>query len=735
MRIRFVCITASLAISLLAFPSIVQARPSDPECAALAARFIQPGGGNAFRTLPPLIPSNSTLELDLVARSETVMIGDYEVAGVPVFEITPRASVRDIGMHDPTYNRFTLPDRCLSDPAWIYGGTRWQLRQRNTIDAQLRSELTMANSAMGETGLSAPEGGQNGSVPCDDTSLHTHGLLVQPRTPTPTDDSYGDYVFVTAGANPGAPPVNGCAANGPAMGHERQSSVHYRITIPRAPNPGENPLKSGVHPSGLFWYHPHPHGYSRAQLHGATSGLITVGSLTDYARLVGNRKLQFNYRYMLLKDAPIVRSGQEWRFDPTGKMDGAACGAVTDPAKAAHPLEGECQIDVDHRWIFTINGQRFPQIDDIRPGEVDILRMANASPNVTYNLSFEFLPQGSTVAEQLPFQIIALDGVSLNPGQAARPQTNLILMPAARAEIFLQPQTRAGRVVMKNALVDTNGDKWPAVNLASLRMPASPAVQPLTTKPRSMGKNAMMSTALVRGPFDACTPSSGTIERKILFVKRSRRDGAGPAPEVFGLIAAVKINGQWKVWDGSRFITIAEASTYLGKDADHPALPADDNFPAFGATPNYGAVCTRLGQRETWILENWTNEDHNFHIHQSKFQVIAESGSSQLRTARRSTEESDGMRELLGMSDALHDTIPVRWGGSDACDGSPTTTACTPRTVTIRIAFDRAEQVGKFVYHCHILEHEDLGMMAEIEVCPPNGPCPTTITQGAGHIH
>jgi hypothetical protein len=286
---------------------------------------------------------------------------------------------------------------------------------------------------------------------------------------------------------------------------------------------------------------------------------------------------------------------------------------------------------------------------------------------------------------------------------------------------------------MKNALVDTNGDKWPAVDLASLKMPATPIARSLTIRPRSLAEAPMMTAAVAPSIFDACTPSAGAIERKIMFVKRSRRDGTGPAPEVFGLIAAVKIDGQWKVWDGSRFLTIAEASAFLGRDADHPSTPADDNFPAFGSAPNYGGVCTRLGQRETWILENWTNEDHNFHIHQSKFRVIAESGSSQLRAARRSTEESEGMRELLRATDALHDTIPVRWGGSDACDGSPNTAACTPRTVTIQIAFDRAEQVGRFVYHCHILEHEDLGMMADIQVCPRNGPCPTGVA--AVHVH
>jgi hypothetical protein len=40
--------------------------------------------------------------------------------------------------------------------------------------------------------------------------------------------------------------------------------------------------------------------------------------------------------------------------------------------------------------------------------------------------------------------------------------------------------------------------------------------------------------------------------------------------------------------------------------------------------------------------------------------------------------------------------------------------------MSVLIDFSRAEQVGTFVYHCHILEHEDGGMMSMIHVlCPP----------------
>ena len=38
-------------------------------------------------------------------------------------------------------------------------------------------------------------------------------------------------------------------------------------------------------------------------------------------------------------------------------------------------------------------------------------------------------------------------------------------------------------------------------------------------------------------------------------------------------------------------------------------------------------------------------------------------------------------------------------------------------SVTLRLDF-RGRDIGDFVYHCHILEHEDHGMMAIIRVLP-----------------
>lgn len=86
----------------------------------------------------------------------------------------------------------------------------------------------------------------------------------------------------------------------------------------------------------------------------------------------------------------------------------------------------------------------------------------------------------------------------------------------------------------------------------------------------------------------------------------------------------------------------------------------------------------RSGTVEQWTLRNPTPMDHPFHLHVWPVQVVEEQG--------RAVPEP-----------RWQDVVNVRAGGQ----------------VTIRIAFD--DFPGRTVYHCHILDHEDLGMMAVVE--------------------
>lgn len=106
--------------------------------------------------------------------------------------------------------------------------------------------------------------------------------------------------------------------------------------------------------------------------------------------------------------------------------------------------------------------------------------------------------------------------------------------------------------------------------------------------------------------------------------------------------------------------------------------------------PNRVDSTITVGTVEEWTVLNATAELHVFHIHQTDFQVVERNGATQ---------------PFVGHQDSVN----VDYQPDDA---SP------PGQVKLLIDFRDPNIVGKFVYHCHILEHEDGGMMAVAEVVP-----------------
>jgi suppressor of ftsI len=104
-----------------------------------------------------------------------------------------------------------------------------------------------------------------------------------------------------------------------------------------------------------------------------------------------------------------------------------------------------------------------------------------------------------------------------------------------------------------------------------------------------------------------------------------------------------------------------------------------------GRTFNPSRTDTRvqLGAVEEWTIRNESSELHDFHIHQTHFQVSEVNGVPQ---------------PFVGYQDIVN--LPVHGA------------------VKVVIPFTDPVIVGKFVYHCHLLSHEDRGMMATIVVTP-----------------
>jgi FtsP/CotA-like multicopper oxidase with cupredoxin domain len=121
---------------------------------------------------------------------------------------------------------------------------------------------------------------------------------------------------------------------------------------------------------------------------------------------------------------------------------------------------------------------------------------------------------------------------------------------------------------------------------------------------------------------------------------------------------------------------------YITVDGQTPA-PFDPHAP----NPN---ITVHQGDVEDWVIENRSREVHAFHIHQTHFILLEWNGVP--------------LDEPF-----LRDTVNVAyWDGKSSQYPS----------VKLRMDFRDPDIVGTFVYHCHLLEHEDGGMMGTIRVLP-----------------
>jgi len=117
----------------------------------------------------------------------------------------------------------------------------------------------------------------------------------------------------------------------------------------------------------------------------------------------------------------------------------------------------------------------------------------------------------------------------------------------------------------------------------------------------------------------------------------------------------------------------------FGTGTDFTALIDGKTF-----DPTKTNVAPIVNTVEEWTLRNTSDEEHPFHIHVNDFQVVRVNG----RPYR-----------ARGLQDVV--IIPKMEGGK-------------PGEVVIRIPFDHF--TGHFVFHCHILGHEDAGMMMTVQV-------------------
>ena len=403
------------------------------------------------------------------------------------------------------------------------------------------------------------------------------------------------------------------------------------------------------------------------------------------------------------------------------------CGhtGIYDDPRSRQPVAGDTRATV---WLFTINGQRYPDIT-VSAGQSELWRVANLSATVTYVID---LVDANGTRQDL--HLVTLDGVvagSPDPRKAGHSKIGvklqqLLLMPASRAEILIQNTAAggadrsltlrtegietAGTDQKDKSAADYVGDPWPAVKLAQVTLKGASQAGPL---------ESLLDVALP----DRSAELGGAAELRLA------RRAANPAVPPNCVVLPDR--------NYRRRITFAQtdADFRLGSDvvnADGQSIddPASNDRPhtidpqIFShALPPEAVrhICPRFGETEVWELVNSTPELHNFHIHQSKFRLADSHDPGAPPGLTVETAWRDPGRVVIGQIadlqtvrpvnkvDVWHDTIPI----------PPRDKLGNPGVVFVAIPFRAREQIGTYVFHCHILEHEDGGMMATVQVFDP----------------
>jgi FtsP/CotA-like multicopper oxidase with cupredoxin domain len=429
----------------------------------------------------------------------------------------------------------------------------------------------------------------NGTMSATATNIHFHGTNVAPVC--------GQDEVVHTLIQPG-------------------QSFDYNVQIPQN------------EPPGLYWYHPHPHGFSEGQVQGGATGALIVEGLQNVdPALVGLTERTFVLRDQLL---------------PTSEAN--------DPNIPAW--------DLSINYVPVTYPSYTPAVIQTNPGQQELWRVVNSAADSILNL--QYVVNGTPQA----MQVVAIDGYPIasgSSGQTSESLTSILMPPGARAEFVLTTPKVTDQAQLTTQYWNTgpDGDFDPTRTIANIV--SQNGIEGATASGGSAARRLPSHAVRTKVTRFAALAAAAPVAQRNFYFSEVLQDPTNPnSPTNF----------------------------YITEQGQQPTLFDMNNPPA---------IVVHSGTAEDWVVQNTALEDHIFHTHQLHFQVLEINGQP--------------------VNDpAIRDTVDLPyWSGSGPYP-----------SVKVRMDFRDPNIVGTFVYHCHILQHEDAGMMAAIQVLPSTGAASTT---------
>jgi FtsP/CotA-like multicopper oxidase with cupredoxin domain len=480
------------------------------------------------------------------------------------------------------------------------------------------------------TGLEAPTLRVN---PGDQLIIHFTNLLPAPSSSSSSDNMAGMKMTLSSG--------DATASTNPACNGTMSASatnIHFHGTnvspvcgqdevVHTLVQPGQsfdyNVQIPANEPPGLYWYHPHPHGFSEGQVQGGATGALIVEGLQNVdPALAGLTERTFVIRDQVLPNSELNESNiPAW--------------------------------DLSINYVPVTYPGYTSAIIPTNPGQQELWRVANTAADTI--LSLEYIVNGTPKA----MQVVAIDGYPIasgSSGQSSVSETSILLGPGSRAEFVVTTPNISDQAQLVTQYWNTgpDGDFDPTRTIANVV--SSVGAEGSTAPGSSIVKRLPSKLIPAKVTRFAALASATPVAQRTLYFSEVLQNPSDPnSPTNF----------------------------YITERGQQPALFTMDQAPN---------IVVHSGTVEDWVIQNTALEDHIFHIHQIHFQVLEVNGQP--------------------VNDpAIRDTVDLPyWSGTGAYP-----------SVKLRMDFRDANIVGTFVYHCHILQHEDAGMMAEIQVLPSTG--------------
>ncbi len=425
--------------------------------------------------------------------------------------------------------------------------------------------------------------------------------------------------------------------------------------------------------AALLWYHDHVMGVTKLDVY---AGLAALWVVRD------DRERDLGLPEGPPFEVPLLIQDRNFDLDEQGRLIGRLVHKTDPEVMEAFPP------------FTVVNGKVWPVLD-VQPATYR-LRAINGSNARTYRLVL--LRDGAPDLERIT-QIGTDHGLVRTP--APVPADGLLLAPAERADLLVDFSDLAPGselTVLNTAAAPFDGSRFPAADAESAADVEGLLPYPELLRFRVAGEAARRRSI----PRELATDYEPPAARAL----------AGARRRAIALV-------ERELDDEPNMLTMRELAVAADGDEDGPLVTVTDG----DETTRYRVVAAHFEDRttffpvldeyEVWQLINLTDDTHPIHLHLDPFQILARHPIS-----HEIPEGGVENRDLVATITLERDPNDALSHGIDDNErGLKDTIRVNPKEI-VEIAVRFTTYSGRYMYHCHILEHEDRDMMRPFVTMP-----------------